>query len=219
MPIVSSNSVQVGPGGQLAAWPQSRHKAGLRTFLREQRKIFFQHAELFQSASLSVQEKLLEHELWKQASVLIAYHAAGGEVDTALLVQRAWNTGKQVYFPRCYPDTAHGPGRMDMYLCTGEHDLCPGRYGISEPRSYCTLFPPEVPALLLVPGLAFDRNGFRLGQGGGYYDRWLARHTGLVSAGLAFSWQVVPDLKLFIDRDPWDCPVDCVFTDKEIVCP
>ena len=67
--------------------------------------------------------------------------------------------------------------------------------------------------LLVVPGLAFDRQGYRLGRGGGYYDRFLARRVASTVVGLAFSWQIVPE----VPRDPWDVPVGAIVTERGVI--
>ena len=70
-------------------------------------------------------------------------------------------------------------------------------------------------ALILLPGLAFDRQGHRLGYGGGYYDRFFAQSSCLTLAGFCFSFQLCRE----VPADPWDVAMDAVCTDEELVLP
>lgn len=94
------------------------------------------------------------------------------------------------------------------------HQLAPGPYGIREPGPGCPPIAPDELDLILLPGVGFDRRGFRLGYGGGYYDRflpYLAATT--VTVGLAYSCQVVP----ILPHGAFDRPVDLVVTEDEVI--
>lgn len=169
---------------------------------------------------LAAQGALLDHALWREARQVALYMPIRGEVDTALLLREAWDAGRQVALPRCGAD---GPGQMDFVLCAGPEDVSPGRFGILEPVASLPplawegegsgVFAPDV---LVVPGVAFDRQGRRLGYGGGYYDRALSRmgRRGGWRVGLAYAWQVCARLP----SDDWDCPVNCLCTEEGLVC-
>jgi 5-formyltetrahydrofolate cyclo-ligase len=92
---------------------------------------------------------------------------------------------------------------MTAKIYTGQ--LRPGRFGIPEPPEGAPTI--EDPEWAVVPGIAFDRDGFRLGRGGGYYDRWLLGRT-IRTVGLCRPERLVPELP----RDPWDIPVQTVIT-------
>ena len=105
-------------------------------------------------------------------------------------------------------------GTMRFLPCRGEGDLVPGRFGIPEPRPAAdSLGTPEgwPPDLIVVPGLAFDRQGHRIGSGGGYYDRFFAAPSmaDCVRIGLAYGFQVLDT----IDPDAWDKPVTALATE------
>ena len=110
---------------------------------------------------------------YRQARRLYLYVSTGEEPDTRQLLLAALQAGKEVYAPRCL----ERPGEMAFLRVTGEEDLAPGKFGIYEPDPRrCPPAPEGEEGLCLVPGLAFDRSGFRLGYGKGYYDRFLAAH-------------------------------------------
>ncbi|MDR2892960.1 MAG: 5-formyltetrahydrofolate cyclo-ligase [Deltaproteobacteria bacterium] len=180
--------------------------------------------------SVLAQERLLASPLWKQASSLALYVAAKGEISTDLLLREAWAQGKSVFLPKV--ETRPGPdspGRMSFALCSGLDELRPGAFNILEPiaepcasgldlsanwlgpnRQYA--WPP---ALFVLPGLAFDRRGRRLGWGGGYYDSFLADRAGcgIKFIGLAYAFQLLED----IPAQEWDVSVNAVCTDEELL--
>lgn len=111
------------------------------------------------------------------ADTLLLYHGMGGEPDTARLLPALWARGKAVCLPRCLP--GHG---LEARLVRTDSALIPHPYGMLEPGEDCPLVGKDAIGLVLVPGLAFDPSGGRLGQGGGFYDRWLADYAGCTAA-------------------------------------
>ena len=103
---------------------------------------------------------------------------------------------------------------MEARLVQRDSTLVRHPYGMLEPGPDCPLIPPDQIDLVLVPGLAFDRSGGRLGRGGGYYDRWLAGFSGITAAlcrdGL---------LMEAIPRLPHDLGVDLVITETSLYGP
>lgn len=143
------------------------------------------------------------------ASTLLLYHGMGTEPDTVRLLEPLWALGKRVCLPRCLPGN-----QMEARLVQRESILIPHRWGMLEPGTDCALVTPEEIDLVLVPGLAFDHSGGRLGQGGGFYDRWLAGFSG-VTAGLC------RDLVLLdrVPREAHDRSVDLVVTETGLYGP
>lgn len=124
------------------------------------------------------------------ARTVLAYDAVGSEVVTRPLLEILWKSGRAVALPRLRPD-----GGMDMCLVRSPTDLEPGDHGIPHPKAQvCALWRPDPSDVVLVPGVAFTRDGWRLGQGGGHYDRFLAGHPDLWTIGLAFAEQVAESL-------------------------
>lgn len=122
--------------------------------------------------SLAICRGILAMPQWRRAKRVFLYLNARGEPDTRPLVEAAWAQGKEALAPVC----GEGEGEMAFFPFQSFGDLRPGKWGILEPETR-GLPPGEGPwedALCLVPGLAFDRRGNRLGYGKGYYDRFLA---------------------------------------------
>ncbi len=191
-------------------------KKQLRSFLKK-RRMELSSGEEGRNRNLRMQERLLESGLWKRSRAVALYVSVKGEADTSLLLREAWRDGKQVFLPRCRREE---PGSMDMIACLGPEGLEVSGFGIPEPRleensrllSFADLTAGES-TLVVVPALAFDREGFRLGYGGGYYDRMLAAAQ-CPSVGLAFHELLLNRLP----RDPWDRPVGAVCTEEEFLC-
>lgn len=107
---------------------------------------------------------------YQAASTVMAFVGTAREIDTAALLQAIWRDGKTLCLPRC------GAGHtMALCLVTGLEQLAPGAYGILEPVECCPLLEPEDIDLVITPCVSCDRQGNRLGQGGGYYDRFFER--------------------------------------------
>ena len=137
------------------------------------------------------------------ADTLLLYHGMGGEPDTARLLPALWARGKAVCLPRCLP--GHG---MEARLVRPDSALIPHPYGMLEPGEDCPLVGKDAIGLVLVPGLAFDPSGGRLGQGGGFYDRWLADYAGCTAA-LCRTALLLPQ----VPRAPHDRGVELVLTE------
>ena len=128
---------------------------------------------------LLILEKLFPYK------VIMLYSALPDEVPTQILMDELVAQGKMVLLPRVISDTD-----MELRRYTGRHDLQLGAYGILEPTGELfTVY--DTIDVAIVPGMAFDAEGYRLGRGKGYYDRFLARVPYLYKIGLCFSWQMV----------------------------
>lgn len=164
-------------------------------------------------AAECAQQRLLALPVWRQARAVALYVALKEEIDTSLLLRHAWETGKEVFLPRVRPDE---PGGMDFVRCAGPGDLAPGAFHLLEPLptlpGLAADDPRFTPTLMVLPGVGFDRSGYRLGFGGGYYDRFLARAApSLLRLALCHHCQLLPQLP----AAPWDQRVNGICTDKE----
>ena len=131
----------------------------------------------------------------------MAYAALPGEPDLSPVLREILSSGRRLALPRCEGE------EIVPRLVSGLWQLSPGTYGIPEPGGDCPLVRPEEIGLLLVPGLSFDRDGFRLGQGGGYYDRFLTQTRGF-RLGVCHEWELLPA----VPREAHDERVNAVLT-------
>lgn len=167
-------------------------------------------------------ERLLASSVWREARAIALYVSLPDELDTAPLLEAAWQTGKTLYLPRVRQQY----GLMDFVSVRGREELRPGPFRLMEPPDSLPGFGPEragldfCPDLFIVPGVAFDRQGRRLGFGGGYYDRFLAgvrraaRDTAPHRVGLCFGCQLLDELP----AEPWDEYMTHICTDEEWLC-
>lgn len=136
-----------------------------------------------------ITKHLLADPLYQKARVLMAYAACNNEVDLNQLIQVALAEGKQVALPFSLWEKRQ---LLPVPVTKYPEDLTSGRYGILEPQFKVPPLPLAKLDLVLVPGVAFDVNGYRLGYGQGFYDRFLqALKPGIGIVGLAFSFQIV----------------------------
>lgn len=136
------------------------------------------------------------------ARTVLLFYGVGSEPDTLPLLRRLWAEGRRAALPVCLPGR-----QMEARLFCGEDRLIAGPYGIPQPDPGCPAIPREEVDAVLVPHLLCDREGYRLGHGGGYYDRWLAGCSGFTAA-------VCPEERLVdrLPRDGYDLPVHLVLT-------
>lgn len=188
----------------------SQRKASLRLTERNRLRAGGNPAADRAGRSLAVQGRFLSAFPPVPGRRVALYAAMRGEVGTDLVRSRCLAAGVHLFYPRVM-----GDGELFFFRHREGDGWVAGRFGIREPRA--------VPGdegvrggfdLVVVPGLAFDSRGRRLGQGYGCYDRFLAALDGTaVTVGLAFSWQLVPEVPV----DEWDVPVDAVVTEDGIV--
>jgi len=162
------------------------------------------------AASLEIVKKLTEMEEIRRASTLMVFLSFGSEVHTDDLIRWGWGEGKRIVVPLCCPETRElMPCRID-----GFDELETGHYGIREPKaSHLQPVPQREIDAVLIPAVAFDRRGCRVGYGGGYYDRFLPEVPRAAKIGAAFACQIVAE----IPADPYDVTVDRIVTEKGII--
>lgn len=138
------------------------------------------------AASVRAQEALMASRQWACASSVALYMPIRGEMDTSLLLETAWKEGRKVCLPRVVDKRQR---QMRFVWCDSMAQLHPGAWGILEPDGETAL----EADLMIAPGMAFDFQGWRLGYGGGCYDRYLSANPAFAAlrAGLCFSFQIV----------------------------
>ncbi|MHB8709239.1 MAG: 5-formyltetrahydrofolate cyclo-ligase [Desulfuromonadales bacterium] len=145
-------------------------------------------AETCLHLSLLIQERFLESSVYRQAGCIGLYSSYLNEVQTELVARRCLADAKRLVYPRVTGPT------LEFAAVTRPGEFAPGAFGIPEPTGR-QLVPFDEIDLLVVPGVAFDLAGHRLGYGKGYYDRTLARCLpGLERVGFAYEFQLVEQL-------------------------
>ncbi|HJB94805.1 MAG TPA: 5-formyltetrahydrofolate cyclo-ligase [Candidatus Mediterraneibacter intestinigallinarum] len=166
-------------------------------------------SETRKHADNQIAERLFNRPEYRDARIIYCYMSFKDEADTASIIDESLRLGKQVALPR-----VSGKRKMEFFFISGQKDLVTGFMGIKEPAGYCLeASAPSEDALVLLPGLAFDRSGARLGYGGGFYDTYLAKHAGCKKAALAYSAQIAPE----IPTEPVDVKTDMIITEKELI--
>ncbi len=158
-------------------------------------------------------QRLLADSLFQQATALVGYIPLPGELPVLPLLTQALRQGKLLFLPR-FQEGGYTLAQVRHW----EGELQPGKYRIPEPAPFC----PEarkLPAstLWLIPGLAFDRRGTRLGRGGGFYDRLRTRFPEGFPLGLCHPCQLLETEE--IPAEPWDRPVRLILTPTQWVIP
>ena len=163
--------------------------------------------------SQQICDNLLNTDFWKEAHNVAAYLSIHNEVATEEIYQEGWMEGKIMLLPIC----SEQDGWMEMSVLSSLEQMKTNRYGILElPVSLQKLmFPMEID-MCIIPGIAFDRQGSRIGFGAGYYDRYLARcNPNVVRVGLAYECQISEDP---LPLDQYDLPMDYIVTEKQVYC-
>jgi len=180
-------------------------KQALRLEMRARRAAQAEAAGARDSAA--AQERLLAWPGWAPACCVACYLSVPGEVGTERILAACAAAGKRVVVPA----RRGGPATYGWCRFSPDTPLRAGPRGIREPASP-DWAPPDEPDLIVVPGVAFDSRGRRLGHGLGCYDRLLAAAPRALRAGLAFDWQMVAAVPV----EAHDAPMDVVVTERMI---
>ena len=155
-----------------------------------------------QAIDQALTEGLLQHPFYQETNTIATYLSFPHEFQTQGLIEQALKDGKKVLIPKTYPK-----GRMD-FVVYNPQQLVKTSFGLLEPQGDLEVVDASQIDLIHVPGLAFTREGYRIGYGGGYYDRYLKHFTGLTLS------TVYPcQIRDFIPEDH-DIPVQEVLIDE-----
>ena len=121
---------------------------------------------------LALTERLLQHPFYQEAKIIATYLSFSHEFQTQGLIEQALRDGKKVLIPKTYPK-----GRMD-FVVYDPQQLVKTSFGLLEPQGDLEVVDASQIDLIHVPGLAFTTEGYRIGYGGGYYDRYLEHFSG-----------------------------------------
>ncbi len=155
-----------------------------------------------------MRENFLESDIYRKAKIVLTFISVGNEPDTRELLRRIWHDGKTAAVPKCLPEH-----KMSFYAVKSFDDCRDGAYGIPEPEDFCV--EADVTGenvICLVPGLAFDRKGMRIGYGGGYYDRFLKNHPNVCAMGYCTEMCIIEKVPI----EDTDIGVQGLITEKTV---
>lgn len=160
----------------------------------------------YKRLSTIIKEKVLREPSIINSETVAITISNHREVDTYAIIEALWQLGKNVAVPKCNAKTR----TMDFYIITQFSQLETVYMDLKEPiPSKTTYVSPEEIDVIIVPGIVYDPNGYRIGYGGGYYDRYLTTYEGnLIS--IAFDFQIVES----VPTESHDIPVDIIITDN-----
>lgn len=152
-------------------------------------------------------EKIPEFHRARTFAIFVTFRS---EVETRSLIEKLVCDGAIVAVPKVL-----GDGIMQFYKITNlENDLSPGAYGILEPKTGLPKLKPEDFDMMIAPGSVFDDRGYRIGYGGGFYDRYIPQlRPGCKVISLAFDLQIVD----MVPAESFDKKVDMIVTEKRII--
>lgn len=161
------------------------------------------------AADAEITRRLLALDEYRQAATVLAYASLPDEVSTEAILRACLDDGKRLALPRIRGDRTG----FDAVLVT-DLDLVPGPLNIREPSGERGVLAAGEINLVVVPGRAFDRQGNRVGRGGGMYDRFLS-DLGAQTIAIAYACQVFGE---GVEAGPEDIQVNCLVTENEALC-
>lgn len=182
-------------------------KKELRKYIRNLRKSLSPDERHLKSTEIA--ERLFSLDVYQEAKAIMAYASYGSEVETSLIISKAMSDGKMVSLPKV-------EGDFMLFIENNENiKLAPGYANIPEPEDG-DIFDPEKfegSILMLMPGVGFDPDRNRIGQGGGFYDRFLATHKNIKTVAVSFDCQIVEH----IITEATDMKPDFIVTESRVI--
>jgi 5-formyltetrahydrofolate cyclo-ligase len=166
-------------------------------------------AQQIRRLSAAASSRLFGLPQLRSADTVMFFVSFGSEIDTVPMIEHALAQGMRVAAPAADPATRTLTPRQVKDVAA---DLAPGAHGIREPRAHCPAVPLEEIDVIIVPAAAWGEDGYRVGYGGGYYDRFLAQAPRAARVGLGLEVQVVPS----VPHKPPDLPVDVLVTEARV---
>lgn len=163
----------------------------------------------------NILKNILKLSVYKKAKTVLCYMSTQKEIDTKELIKKAWKDGKKVALPKCKDSDKKSKAlsnQLDFYYINSFDELSKQSFGLLEPIEECcekvTNFDESI---CIIPGFCFDKYGYRIGYGGGYYDRFLQRYTG-AKIGVVYKECMFKKLKY----GRYDIPTNFVVNDLYI---
>ena len=145
----------------------------------------------------------------ERANTILAFASIRNEVRTQEIMDAAWSAGKRVVLPRVVED------QLALHVIDRSSTLREGAFAVPEPDEAAKRIEPGDVDFVLVPALAVDPRGYRIGYGGGYYDKLLPKLERACSCAVAYHFQLIPE----VPELPFDVTVDLVVTDERTIRP
>lgn len=151
-------------------------------------------------------DRLTASITYRHSNEILLYASIGSEIDTWNIMEAAIKAGKKVAYPLCFPDNT-----MKYYYVNSRDDFEEGSFGILEPKKGLEEYVPTTLSLCVVPAIVFDKEGYRIGYGKGFYDRFLSAFPG-VKVGLVYSSLIIPRAP----RGRFDKHVDIIISERGV---
>lgn len=181
-------------------------KSRIREQYKEKRKNI--PPEEKEKMDIEICKRFLALSSYRFSDTVLLYSPLKNEIDTGMIVTDALSKGKKVAYPRCLQNN-----EMVYHYINSLSQLVPGKYGISEPEKSLPVYTNGIGhTICVLPGVVYDKRGYRLGYGKGYYDRFLSSFKG-IKAGLIYSDFIIDE----IPKGKYDLPSDIVVTEKRVI--
>lgn len=164
-------------------------------------------AEIKNALDTKITERFLTSMSYKYASQILLYASTDEEISTDLIFREAVKDGKKCFFPKCFEHS-----KMEYYRAESEDELVEDKFNIKAPIDTAEIYTPQPSDICIVPAMAYDKKGFRLGYGKGFYDRFLPNFMG-VKIGFCYSNFISNQLP----RGRYDISVDSIITEKGVI--
>ena len=181
-------------------------KKDLRKLLRKKRRNIPKDIKAIHDKTIS--EKIINTDYFEKAEQVLVFASTDEEFDTRYIIERCRLEHKRVFYPRCLDKK----GNMQFFKVDCAGDLEIGTMGLLEPKKTCKPYKPNENDIVIVPALSVDKNHYRIGYGGGYYDRFLKNFNG-VSICPCYSEMYSENLP----ADEYDIKVSIIATEKEVL--
>ncbi len=177
-------------------------KKEIRNAILESRKSLSQ--TFISDNSLIISQKLFNMDIYINSSIIYIYMGVNGEVNTETIINHSIKEGKKVALPKITNK------KMDFFYISNLDQLEKGFFNIPEPVTNDLAFCNN--GLMIMPGLAFDKEFNRIGYGGGYYDKYLSNYKNFCKLGLSFEFQIIENIK----KEEHDILLDYIVTEQNI---
>jgi len=188
-----------------------KHKTEIREYYLAKRRALEEDVRAQRNEKIC--KNMLASAAFGYADVLLMYYPKPDEIDIRPVAEAALAAGKKIAFPRCNP----ADHTMVFHFVSSLDELCPGSYNIMEPSAALPAFTTDMAencnVACIVPAVVFDKKGFRIGYGGGYYDKYLSRHPDHPTMAAAFEFQIFDE----VPAEDTDILPDQIVTESRIL--